>query len=415
MIFFMFKETYLLFFTKVFSAVLGFLVSATIARGLNTNVVGEYFFIISLSTLFIPVTLSGLGHYFIKNYDIDSYNLSDVIGFANHKITKLSFLCSIIIFLYSCVVLDSLENINVLMLLFSLLLILLMNSLCEFYTYVYQSFTLSWKGTLNLICMRQIFIIIFVYNFSPQELIEVLILYAISSSLSFIFGFIYLKRKFNLHTLYKSKLKISFKDTKDYFISHILGALNGSLLPILVTSFSSPSENAYFSVSIKIAAITSFILIPINRVVAPRYSKFFRENDIYGIETVARYSARVAFIFTLPIVVSILLFSNYLLGYFGNEYIDKSTNILYILMAGQFINCISGSVGWLMQMTGKVKEFRDISLWNVLLSLLIGIASIPIYGGVAAAYIYSFSLIVTNVSCAWVVKKEYNINIYKFW
>jgi O-antigen/teichoic acid export membrane protein len=205
------------------------------------------------------------------------------------------------------------------------------------------------------------------------------------------------------------------KQTKNFLANHLMGTLNGSLLPLLIGVLSTSSQVAYFGVALKIVSITSFILVPINKVVAPKYAACFKKNDKGGLGNVAQFSSRVTWLFSVPIILLLLLGANHLLTFFGDDYLDNALIIFYIMLLGQLVNSLSGSVGWLLQMTNNEVLYRNLSTLNLFLMLTTAFIIIPEYGALGAAIVYSFSLIFINFTSAYYVKKKIGINIYRFW
>jgi O-antigen/teichoic acid export membrane protein len=88
---------------------------------------------------------------------------------------------------------------------------------------------------------------------------------------------------------------------------------------------------------------------------------------------------------------------------------------LIILTFGQFINGATGSVGFLLQMTGKGKLHRNNLFFGTLIGLVFSAVSIPRYGAVGAAYGTFLALSLTNVMSWYIVKRELSINTLKPW
>lgn len=56
----------------------------------------------------------------------------------------------------------------------------------------------------------------------------------------------------------------------------------------------------------------------------------------------------------VPVLAFMVFFPEFLMGLFGEEY-KVAAPLLQILAIGQFINVITGSVGYLLNMTGHEK------------------------------------------------------------
>ena len=104
-----------------------------------------------------------------------------------------------------------------------------------------------------------------------------------------------------------------------------------------------------------------------------------------------------------------LLFPEFLLGFFGAEYRQASL-ILQILVIGQFINVITGSVGFLLNMSGHEKDMRNVVFFSGPLSLGLGFFLTPIYGTTGAAIATAIALASQNLIAVYMVKKRLGFN-----
>ncbi len=125
--------------------------------------------------------------------------------------------------------------------------------------------------------------------------------------------------------------------------------------------FRTEKEVGIYNVALKLAALTSITLFAINTIAAPKFAEFWGRRDIKGLGRVAQQSTKLIFWTSFPILLSFWLFPSYILNVFGSEFKAGSTALI-ILTFGQFINAISGSVGYILQMTGKQKVFQNIIL-----------------------------------------------------
>ncbi len=82
---------------------------------------------------------------------------------------------------------------------------------------------------------------------------------------------------------------------------------------------------------------------------------------------------------------------------------------LTILAVGQFINVVTGSVGYLLMMTGNEKLMRNNTLVVGGVSIVIGSIAIPLWGRVGAALTTSFSLVTLNVAAFYLVWRKLRI------
>ena len=84
---------------------------------------------------------------------------------------------------------------------------------------------------------------------------------------------------------------------------------------------------------------------------------------------------------------------------------------MLILVVGQFVNSVSGSTGYFMNMTGHQKELRNIIIITSICSLLLSFFLIPRFGLYGAALDAAMCLALWNIWALIYIKKKYNDSI----
>lgn len=184
--------------------------------------------------------------------------------------------------------------------------------------------------------------------------------------------------------------------------------------PIIVGVFLVAEQVAFFSVAQRIALLTTFILMAVNLVVAPKFSAFHAKGDVVGIRKTALFSVRLLVLSALPIVLFMLFFPEFLMGLFGEQF-KQGAVILQILVLGQAVNVVTGSVGYLLQMTGRERDMRIVTLvsgFGVLISVPF---FTKLFGAIGAASATAFFISLQNLLAVYFVKKRLGFNTLKFW
>jgi O-antigen/teichoic acid export membrane protein len=111
-------------------------------------------------------------------------------------------------------------------------------------------------------------------------------------------------------------------------------------------------------------------------------------------------------IISTPIFIAILIFPSFVLDFFGEEF-TAGVAPLIILAIGQIINAICGPVMYLLNMTGKEKQARNIIIVASIINVALNLYLIPIYGLMGAAIATGVSTVVWNIMAVFQIKKEY--------
>jgi O-antigen/teichoic acid export membrane protein len=163
-----------------------------------------------------------------------------------------------------------------------------------------------------------------------------------------------------------------------------------------------------YNAAIKTAMLTSFVLISVNSIAAPKFASLYQNNDMKALGDVSRGTSKIMIILASPILVVFILFPEWVLLFFGEEF-QQGSSVLMILAVGQFINVATGSVGYLLQMTGHERLVRNTLLFSAFLLVSLSIMIIPLYGVVGAAFVSASMLAVQNIIMMLLVWKYLNI------
>ena len=104
-----------------------------------------------------------------------------------------------------------------------------------------------------------------------------------------------------------------------------------------------------------------------------------------------------------------MIFGKPILGLFGEEFKNGYLSLL-ILIVGQLVNALSGSVGYIMVMTGKQKQASIVFAISAALNIIMNLIFIPIFGIAGAAAARAASLILWNVTLVFYIRNRLDLN-----
>lgn len=171
---------------------------------------------------------------------------------------------------------------------------------------------------------------------------------------------------------------------------------------------------AFFATAQRTAMLTSFILFAVNSIAAPKFAVMYNSGDHDGLKRLALLSVKMMMLVAVPTTLFILIFPEWLMSMFGDEFVAAS-KALMILAMGQFINIATGSVGYLLSMTGHEAKVRDNMLVSGTLTVILGLALIPTFGVIGAAIAYACGVASQNLLCVYQVNKQLGFNTLLFW
>ncbi len=162
---------------------------------------------------------------------------------------------------------------------------------------------------------------------------------------------------------------------------------------------------ALLSAAQRTAMLTSFVLMVVNMVVAPRYAKMWKEQNLSGIERLAKYSTRGMISMVIPVVIVMIVIPDKLMGLFGEGY-EAAAILLSIMAVGQLINVATGSVGYLLNMSGHEDDFRRVTLFTGPFSIICSILLIYQLNLIGAALATAVGVGVQNIAALIMVKRR---------
>ena len=232
----------------------------------------------------------------------------------------------------------------------------------------------------------------------------------ILSFISFFVWFFYMPKHEGAN---KSKVKMTDMLSVSYpmmFTSSMSYLLQWSGIFILGI-FVSKGEVGIYSVAVRISYITTMTLFAIESIAAPKFSELYANKKMDDFKKIIHQSTKLIFWASTPILILFLLFPSFFLGLFGEEYIIGKT-VLILLVISQFITSCSGSVGYILQMTGKQKTFQHIIFSSAIINILLNFILVPVYGITGAAISSLISLIFRNFVSVYMVYTHLCVGVY---
>lgn len=168
---------------------------------------------------------------------------------------------------------------------------------------------------------------------------------------------------------------------------------------------------AFYALAVKLMTILSMVIVTVNITVSTKIAEYFASKNNFELNKILRNSSRLIFILTLPVALSICFFSEYILDFFGKDYV-AAKDALLILMIGQGICSAFGSASVYLNMTGRQHVFQVILVVAVLLNFVLNRLLIPEYGMKGAAIAFVVSSFFWNFISAVVIYKKDKIKVF---
>ncbi|MCX7769946.1 MAG: flippase [Proteobacteria bacterium] len=219
----------------------------------------------------------------------------------------------------------------------------------------------------------------------------------------------------------KSKLNLNDKNninTKQLFLVSLpmfyvsVASLVSSYTPVFTLAYFTDTKSVgVFNIAYKIATITSFFLVSINSIVAPKIAEFYWNRKMEDLNKTALLSAKLNFWSSAPLLALFIIIPKFFMGLFGKEFVEGYRSLI-IISLGQFVNAFCGSVGYLLTMTGNQIVFRNIYLLATLINFILCLILVPLLGIDGASLGFAISMVFWNLVSLFYVKRKFGIVTY---
>lgn len=413
----LFRGSSIAFIYRIVGMGFGYIFTLMIARWYGVDTMGLFALSLTLLNIFVTIGLFGFDNALIKF--ISDYNsnekphlIKEVYIKSLAIVVPFGIMLSFILFFGAEYFATNIFNNESLIFYFKIMsLAILPFVLLRINTTVFRGlkkiklFSLFESVGISLLCV----VLLALISMKTHVGFVTIMVQDISIVAVMIVSFIYIKKCTNIFqttSLNVLKYKVLLKVSLPMLLASSMGLVMGWTDIIMLGIFRNEEEIGVYSVVIKVAALTSITLMAINTIAAPKFSEFYSTGDMEGLKSVAQNSTKMIFYSSFPVILILTVFSESILRMFGKEFV-VGTVALWILMFGQFINSITGSVGYILNMTGKYILVNKIVFFSCLLNFALNYFFIQIYGIIGAAIGTAISLSFANLMSLFFVRYYY--------
>lgn len=178
---------------------------------------------------------------------------------------------------------------------------------------------------------------------------------------------------------------------------------------LLIGYFLSAVSVGTYQAAAQASILFIFTLNGINAIVTPMFADLYQKGEMRSLEEIYRVSTRWSIYLSFPIYIVLFFYPEEVLAViFGPQYIAGATTLL-ILTTAQLINVGTGSVGFLLIMTGHQNDWFYISAVAFLINLALNWTLIPIWGLVGAALATGSAVIFRFLIGLWQIRRSLGI------
>jgi O-antigen/teichoic acid export membrane protein len=192
------------------------------------------------------------------------------------------------------------------------------------------------------------------------------------------------------------------------FLMALLDTLTNWAPTVFLGLWGSKAEVGVFGSAVRMASLANVILYAFNGISAPKFAELYKKKDLAALGLVARQTTKLMTLVAGPMLALLIFFPKFIMGFLGSGF-SAGASILVILTIGQLVNVLTGSVGYLLMMSGNEKLLRNRAMVMSVIFISLNALFIRNYGIVGAAIAASFCMIATNLTEAYLVRLKLGI------
>jgi len=180
------------------------------------------------------------------------------------------------------------------------------------------------------------------------------------------------------------------------FLAGLLSVFLLQVNPLMLGYFRPAAEVGVFAAALRTSFVLPLVLDAFNAIFAPMIADLTNRRDLGKLEDLFKVVTKWILTVSVPAFLLLAVYGGPILSVWGAGY-RKGLVCLIVICAGQFINCATGPVGYMISMSGRTR----ISLANaggvLALNLVLNLLLIPRYGILGSAVALSASMAVVNL------------------
>lgn len=174
---------------------------------------------------------------------------------------------------------------------------------------------------------------------------------------------------------------------------------------ILLGIMTNEEEVGIYNIAYKIGSVGFLVIVSVSTIITPRMAELYGQGNISQLKKLTHNSTRLIAVLSLPIVLVLILFSDYILSFWGTEVVVGSTTLI-IVSIGVLFSAIAGNVDQILNMTENQHILRNITIFSFFVNLILSYVLIPNYGIEGAAIASLITNVLINMLCLYYIKKK---------
>ena len=195
------------------------------------------------------------------------------------------------------------------------------------------------------------------------------------------------------------------------FAMDLMGFLYSQTDKVILGSYLNARTVGVYAVATTIVTFVPIALQSVNQIFSPTIAELHAKGEFELLNRLFQTLTKWVVGLTLPLAMIVILFSRVLMRVFGQEF-EAGWIILVIGTLGQLVNCGTGSVGYLLMMSGNEKRLVRIQMVMAVVTVTLCVLLVSRWGMTGAAIATALCNVGTNTWSLVEVKKALRLFPY---
>jgi O-antigen/teichoic acid export membrane protein len=195
------------------------------------------------------------------------------------------------------------------------------------------------------------------------------------------------------------------------FAMDLLGFITGQIDKVILGNILSAREVGIYATAATFVAFLPILLQSVNQIFVPTIAELHTKGQHEILERLFQTLTKWVLGLTLPLAFILIACARPVMRIFGPEF-ESGWMVLAIGTLGQVVNCASGSVGYLLLMSGNERRLIRVQIGMAVVMVVLTIGLVPYWGMAGAAFSAAAVNVGMNVWSLYEVKKSLGMTPY---
>lgn len=174
---------------------------------------------------------------------------------------------------------------------------------------------------------------------------------------------------------------------------------------IMLGIMTNEREVGIYNIAYKIGSVGFLVIVSVSTIITPKIAALYGSGNMKELQKLIHSSTRLISILTIPLVLVLVIGSDFVLSFFGENVIEGSTTLI-IVSIGVLFSAIAGNVDQILNMTNNQIVLRNITIISFFINIIFNFILIPNFGIKGAAIASLISNVFINSVCVYYIKKK---------